>query len=111
MRRLLALGFSLALATVFLSAQSGLSDDEANKLISQLRNTPASHVGSSLPSVPFSEWLASQAGKDADIVWALRIPQDPSVGPLMLEAGISYERQPALVIMIEASKRKNRYAI
>ena len=29
----------------------------------------------------------------------------------MLEAGISYERQPALVIMIEASKRKNRYAI
>ena len=97
----------MALATLFLSAQSGLSDDEANKLISQLRNTPASHVGSSLPSVPFSEWLASQAGNDADIVWLARVLEDPSAGPLMIEADISYHRQPGLVIMIAVSKRKS----
>jgi len=97
----------LALASVFAVAQTGVGDDGIMTINSQVQATPASRLGSGLPSEPLSEWLANQAGKDADIIWMARVPADSSGAPLMIEADISYQRQPALVIMIEVSKRKS----
>lgn len=107
MRTFLGLMLLLALASVFAVAQTGVSDDGTIKLISLVQTTPASHLDSRLPSVPFSEWLADQAGKDADIIWVARVPTDSSGAPLLIEADISYQRQPALVVMIEVSRRKS----
>jgi hypothetical protein len=93
----------VALAGVFSLSQTtspGLdgTDPDTAKLMSIVKQTPASQLGSALPKVAFEQWLAQQVGKHSAIAWVLRTGQGHDLP--WVEADISIERRPALVIMI-----------
>jgi len=88
----------LALCSVLVSAQTTISNNDAAKLISRVKQTPASQLDSALPQMTFEKWVVSQVGKDAAIDWAVR-NADGQRAPL-IEADVSFQGRPGIVIMI-----------
>lgn len=73
-----------------------------------MKNAPASQIESDLPSTTFEKWVLRQVGNDATIFWVVRIPDDPVNGPPLVEADVSIQGRPGIVIMIAAAPRKIR---
>ena len=96
---LTAVMLCLALCSVPVSAQTTLSDDDAAKLISRVKLTPASQLDSALPArMTFEKWIISQVGKNAVINWAVRHADGQRVP--WVEADVSLQGRPGIVIMI-----------
>jgi hypothetical protein len=97
----------VVLTCVFSPSQTTLSDRDGTehdtaKLISIVKQTPASQLDSALPSTTFEEWLAKQAGQDSAIGWVVRTGEGHDLP--WVEADISVEGHPATVIMIACGK-------
>src|ERR1700688_2241371 len=82
----------LTLCSVFVSAQTTISNDDAAKLISRVKQTPASQLDSALPQMTFEKWVVSQVGNDAAINWAVRNADGQRV--LWIEADVSFQGRP-----------------
>ena len=106
--RLPCLALCLAIGFITASAQTNLSHDHNAELISTVKNAPASQIEPGLPSTTFEKWLFLQVGNDATISWTVRIPDDPVNGPPLVEADVSIQGRPGIVIMIAAVPRKIR---
>ena len=104
--RLPCLALCLAVGFITASAQTNLSHDHNAELISRVKNAPASQIEPGLPSTAFEKWLFLQVGNDATIFWVVRILDDPVNGPPLVEADVSIQGRPAIVIMIAATPRK-----
>ena len=88
----------LALCSILVSAQATMNNDDAAKLISRVKQTPASQLDSALPHMTFEKWVVSQVGKDAEINWAVRNADGQGVS--LIEADVSFQGRPGIVIMI-----------
>jgi hypothetical protein len=95
---LTAVMLCLALCPVLVSAQTTISNDDAAKLISRVKQTPASQLDSALPQMTFEKWVVSQVGKDAAINWAVRNADGQRVP--WVEADVLLQGRPGIVIMI-----------
>jgi hypothetical protein len=80
------------------------SQGDTLEWISHVKNAPASQIEPDLPSTTFEKWLSLQVGNDATISWVVRIPDDPVNGPPLVEADVSIQGRPGIVIMIAALK-------
>ena len=106
--RLPCLALCLAVGFITASAQTNVSHDHNAELISRVKNASASQIESHLPSTTFEKWVLRQVGNDATISWTVRIPDDPLNGPPLVEADVSIQGRPGIVIMIVATPRKIR---
>jgi hypothetical protein len=97
---LTSLALCLTLSSVFASAQMVLTDDDAAKLISHVKRTPASQLDSALPPMTFEKWLLLQAGRDAAIDWVVRSAVEQGLGLPYVEADVSIQGRPGIVLMI-----------
>jgi hypothetical protein len=97
---LTSLALCLTLSSLFGSAQTPLTDDDVPKLIFQVKQTPASQLDSALPHMTFEKWLLLQVGREAAIGWVVRTGVDRSLGLPWVEADISIQGRPGIVIMI-----------
>ncbi len=88
----------LALCSVLVSSQTTTSNNDAAKLISRVKQTPASQLDSALPQMTFEKWVVSQVGKGAAINWAVRDADGHRVP--WIEADVSFQGRPGIVIMI-----------
>jgi hypothetical protein len=88
----------LALCSVLVSAQTPISNDDAAKLISRVKQMPASQLDSALPQMTFEKWVVSQVGKDAAINWVVRNADAHRVP--WVEADVSLQGRPGIVIII-----------
>jgi hypothetical protein len=95
---LTAVMLCLALCSVPVSAQTTITNDDAAKLISLVKQTPVSQLDSVLPKMTFEKWVVSQVGKDAVINWVVRNADGQRVP--WVEADVSLQGRPGIVIMI-----------
>lgn len=100
MKVLTSLVLCLTLSSLFTSAQTPLTDDDVAGLIFHVKQTPASQLDSALPPMTFEKWLLLQVGRDAAIGWAVRTGVDRSLGLPWVEADVSIQGRPGIVIMI-----------
>jgi hypothetical protein len=95
-----------ALALCFVSAQEGSTvavEDDPTVLIAKVQKTIAAKLDSTLPSVSCEEWIRQQIGNDATVNWAVRSGKGHDLP--WVEADISVEDRPGIVIMIACGKR------
>jgi hypothetical protein len=83
-------------------AREDAAEGDAAKLISVVKQTPASQLDPALPHTAFEEWLARQVGGDSTTAWVVRTGEGR--GLPWVEADISVEGRPAVVIMIAGGK-------
>ena len=108
MKSLASVALLFALACVFTpsqttaSAREAAAEEDADKLISVVKQTPASQLDPALPNTTFEEWLVKQVGKDSTIAWVVRTGEGH--GLPWVEADISVEGRPAIVIMIAGGR-------
>lgn len=93
-----AVALCLALCSVPVTSQTTISNDDAAKLISRVKQTPASQLDSTLPQMTFEKWVVSQVGKDAAVNWVVRNADGQRVP--WVEADVSLQGRPGIVIMI-----------
>lgn len=105
MKTLTSLALVLAFSSVLLSAQTSLSDDAAARLIARVQQTPASQLDPALPRIPFEKWLRSQIGSEAAIGWAVRTADVRYQRDPWVEADVSIQGRPGIVIMIAVSRK------
>jgi hypothetical protein len=67
------------------------------------QRAPASTLDSSLPRIPFEEWVRRQIGGDASVAWVLRSGAGDDFP--YVEADVSVGNQPGIVIMIACGNR------
>jgi hypothetical protein len=96
---LTSLVLCLTLSSLFTSAQTPLTDNDV-ELIFRVKQTPASQLDSALPAMTFEKWLLVEVGREAAIGWAVRTAGDRSLGLPLVEADVSVQGRPAIVIMI-----------
>ena len=108
--RLPCLALCLAVGSVIVSAQTNLliGHVDVAETISRVKNVPVSQIDPAFPPMPFETWLALQIGNDAVISWGVRVPDDPVNGPPLVEADVSIQGRPRIVIMIAEAPRKIR---
>lgn len=102
----LALLAALLLCVIFASAQNESSNDE--KLISQVKRIAVSTLDPALPSIPFEQWLRTEAGAGAKVAWEVNDcgeqtgspGQNPSEIPRCVEADASLKDRREIVIMV-----------
>ena len=99
---LFALACVLTPSQTIASVRDATAEEDAAKLISIVKQTPASELDSALSNTTFEEWLAKQVGKDSAIGWVVRTGEGH--GLPWVEADISVEGRPALVIMIACGR-------
>jgi hypothetical protein len=99
---LFALACVLTPSQTIASVREATAEEDAAKLISIVKQTPASELDSALSNTTFEEWLAKQVGKDSAIGWVVRTGEGH--GLPWVEADISVEGRPALVIMIACGR-------
>lgn len=102
MRILKTLALYVALGPLFVLGQSEWTNSDTIALIARVKQTPASQLDSKLPNVAFEEWLLRQVGSDASVGWAVRAGEGH--GLPWVEADISVEGRPAIVIMIAGGR-------
>ena len=100
MKTVTSVALCLSLSSVLALTQTPLTDDDAGKLVSRVKQMPASQLDSALPPMAFEKWLLLQVGKDAAIGWAVRTADGPGNGPRLIEADISIQGGPGIVITI-----------
>jgi len=96
-----------ALTCVFAPSQTTLlerdaAEQDAAKLISIVKQTPASQLDSTLPNMTFEGWLGRQVGKDSTITWAVRTGDGH--GLPWVEANVSIQGRPGIVIEIATGR-------
>jgi hypothetical protein len=99
-KTLISLALCVLLSSALASAQPALSDDDIAKLISNVKRTAASQLDPVLPPVTFEKWLRLQVGRDAAIAWAVRGAGDSGHSVPRVEADISEQGRPGIVILI-----------
>ena len=110
MKLLTSLLLCLTFMSFSASAQKPLTNDDVAKLIFHVKNTLASQLDSALPPVTFEEWLLAQVGQDAAIGWVVRTGVDPGLGFPLVEADVSFQGRPGVVIMIANATSKGEIA-
>ena len=107
---LASVGLFFALTCVVAPSQTTLperdaaAEQAAAKLISIVKQTPASQLDSTLPNIAFKEWLGKQVGKDSTINWC--VSTGVGHGLPWVEADVSIQGRPGIVIVI-ANGRAN----
>lgn len=91
----------IALSLAFALAQTNLPAEDA-ALIPVVKQMPASQLDSALPQMTFEKWLQLHVGKDATIAWVVRTGDGH--GLPWVEADVSVQEHPAIVIMIACGK-------
>ena len=109
--KILELVAYLAVSCVLVSAQTNRTNDDAAKLISRVQQTPASQLDSTLPHVSVERWLRYQVGSDAAINWAVRTADVSIQRYPWIEADVSIQGRPEIVIMIAAAKRPTFHSL
>lgn len=95
----------LVLNSVLLFAQATLTDEDVAKLIFRVQQSSAARLDPTLPPMPFETWLRSEVGSEAVIGWVVRTA-DASVWRFpRVEADISIQGRPGVVIMIAVGKQ------
>lgn len=102
----LALPALLLLCVIFASAQDKSSNHE--NLISEMKLIAVSTLDPALPSIPFEQWLRTEAGADARFAWEVNDcgeqtgspGQNPSEIPTCVEADAWLKDGRQIVIMI-----------
>lgn len=107
MKPLVSVALFVALTCVFSPSQTTLpqsdgTEQDTAKLISIVKQTPASQLDSALPNMTFEDWLTKRVGKDSTIAWVVRTGEGH--GHPWVEADISIEGRPAIVIMIACGR-------
>lgn len=97
-RMLIALG--LTISSVLAIAQTKTEDDPIDFLVSRVKQTPASQLDPALPGMTLEKWLRLRAGRDAEIAWAVRTAVRTGQGFPWVEADVSIQGHPGIVIMI-----------
>lgn len=105
MKTLTLVVLCLSLSSALLSAQMTLTDEDAAKLISRVQQTSASQLDSALPRMTFERWLRSQVGTDTTINWVVRTADVSVQRYPWIEADISIQGRPGIVIMIAAATK------
>jgi hypothetical protein len=95
----IALAFTLSVAVTLAQTNPPADDVE---LISAVKRTRASQLDSTLPQITFEEWLQPYLEKDAAIAWVVRTGDGH--GLPWVEADVSVQDRPAIVIMIACGK-------
>lgn len=99
---LFALACVLAPSQTTASGREVSAEEDAAKLIAVVKQTPASQLDPVLPNTTFEEWLGKQVGKGSTITWTVRTGEGH--GLPWVEADISVEGRPAIVIMIAGGR-------
>ena len=100
MKRQVWLGLALFLSSILVSAQTRFSDEATSRLIDRVKQTPASQLDSTLPTMPFERWLQHEAGDDATVAWVVRTSDDSRKSTPSVEADVLLHGRPGIVIMI-----------
>jgi TonB family protein len=97
----LAMGLTLNVALT-----SPPTSDDVVELISHVKQIPASQLDPTLPSIPLEKWVALQVGVRATVAWAVRTGYP---GHRSVEADLSFQGRPGLVIVIAVGKSTARF--
>ena len=100
----------LTFSSIIVSAQATLTDDDVVKLIYHVQQAPASQLDSALPPIAFAKWLLLQIGRGATINWAVREADVPRLNYPWVEAGVSIQGRPRIVILIACGTSKGKLA-
>ena len=101
-KALFSVALWIALSLAFTLAQTNPPAEDA-ALIPVVKQMPASQLDSALPQIRFEKWLQLYVGKDARIAWLVRTGDGH--GLPWVEADVSVQQRPAIVIMIACGKR------
>ena len=95
----------LVLNSVLLFAQATLTDEHLAKLIFRVQQSSAAQLDPALPPMTFETWLRSEVGSDVVIGWVVRTAYASVWRVPRVEADISIQGRPGLVIMIAVGKQ------
>ena len=111
MKTLILVALWLALSSIFVSAQTTVTDDDVAELISHVQQTLASQLDSALPRMAFEKWLHSQAGSDAAIHWLVRTADVPDQGFPWVEVDVAILGRPGIVIMVAVATKPTFHSL